>query len=87
MSPLENLSNPKKLLFLVNATDKTQRKAWYYILVQPDLLSLFKRKMATKSINLSDYGTIIESGYGETPPADIIKMIEDKFVQSAEEAS
>lgn len=78
-----NFMSTERLLYLVNATDNTGQKAWYYVLVFPEMLGLFKRKLATKNLTLTEFGAIIESGYGESVPENIRKRVEARFKRSA----
>lgn len=59
----------KKLFYLVHGQDNSRRKAWYYIMVRPELLAVFRLKLATKNLVITDYGTVLASGYGDQPPA------------------
>lgn len=79
---MRNYSNdPEKLFYLVTAQDATQRTAWYYIMVRPEALATFRLKLATKNLVLTDYGTVIESGYGDQPPP--AKIVFEKYIQKA----
>lgn len=67
-------------IFLVSGgKDKFERDAWYYVKVEPFKISLFQRDISKGKINLSEYGEILESGFGKTPPDDIKKKMKDEY--------
>ncbi len=66
-----------KRMFLVWGTDRG-KKAWHYILLvdDPDTIRIFKEKTqgelrGTQEVNLTDYGEILKSGFGEEPPQEV----------------
>jgi len=61
------------------------RKTWYFVLIERANLRNFLRDMKNDSTNLELYGKIIESGYGETPPEDIVKSIKKKYLCEIDE--
>lgn len=66
-------------IFLVKGKDTTNRQAWYYVLVDKSKKSMFESIQGTQSLNLNDYGKIIFSGYGDEPPEDMKKKMEDEY--------
>jgi hypothetical protein len=58
-------------IYLVRG-DNQDKKAWYYLEVDPVKMPLFKRDINKSSIDLSLYGTILECGWGKNPPQDLI---------------
>ncbi len=64
---------------MVSASDRTDtylvrgeehgKKAWYYVKVERGRLPSFKKAMKAGEYNLTDYGEILSSGWGENPPA------------------
>lgn len=66
-------------IFLVKGKDTTNRAAWYYVLVEKTKKDMFENIEGSQSLNLTDYGNILFSGYGEEPPADIKKRMEDEY--------
>ncbi len=65
-----------KRMFLVRGTDKG-RKAWHYVLLvdDPETIRIFKEKTqgeqrGTQTADVTDYGVILKSGFGEEPPQE-----------------
>ena len=50
--------------------------AWRYVLVDEEKLDDFKAKLATGTIDVADYGRVLESGWGKDPPEDIQRKID-----------
>ena len=69
-----------KRLYLVRGKDRG-RRAWHYILLKDDIdiQSNFKAELGTGRIELTNFGKILESGWGENPPNDIIDKINEEF--------
>ena len=66
-------SREAKRIFIVNG-----RKAWYYVLLvdDPETIRIFKEKTqgeleGTLSIDVTDYGVVLKSGFGEEPPQEV----------------
>jgi hypothetical protein len=55
------------LVYLVKGIDD-KRKAWYYVMVERNKKSEFKIALGNEIIHLENYGTILHSAYGESPP-------------------
>lgn len=72
-------------IFLIRGKDTTGRRAWYYLLVEKTKKRLFESDVKRPQMQLTDYGTIVYSGYGENPPDDIkTKMFDDYGFKEAE---
>ena len=72
-------------MFLVSGgKDKYGREAWYFISVEPFKASIFQKEIKKGKINLLDYGTILESGFGKTPPEEAKRRIKEKYNFTAE---
>jgi hypothetical protein len=53
---------------------------WAYIAVTPSLYRSFHALSAAKqSLVLNDYGTVLEAGFGDAPPAEIMQAMKDDF--------
>ncbi|MGN7661684.1 MAG: hypothetical protein ACTJLK_03620 [Anaplasma sp.] len=65
-------------LFLVRGKDKG-RPAWHYVLVDKGKREMFLAKSKSGSMDVALYGSILYSGWGENPPEDIVKKIEEEF--------
>jgi tetratricopeptide (TPR) repeat protein len=70
--------NPGLLVFLIRGKD-SGRAAWHYILVAQDKLSLFKQKLGTGNIDVSEYCKILYSGWGENPPPEIVETVKNQY--------
>jgi tetratricopeptide (TPR) repeat protein len=74
--------NPKKEYFdviLVKRKD-TEKPVWHYILIQnEEKYQELKRQKAGTVIDVSEYGEIIISGFGQKPSKIIKKEIESKY--------
>ena len=66
-------------IYLVQGKDITGRHAWYYVSVEFANRSRFEKLAAVRRINLTDFGTILACAYGETPPPDVKKRMEEKY--------
>ena len=66
-------------IFLVKGKDTTNRQAWYYVTVDKSKKDTFESLQGAQSLNLNDYGKILYSGYGDEPPEDIKKTMEDEY--------
>jgi hypothetical protein len=68
------------LVYLVRLKEEpSELDAWYYLQVKSKTLeSIFLKKIKT-GINLTDYGTILYSGWGDEPPEDIKQKIKEQF--------
>ena len=66
-------------VYLIRGKDTTNRRAWYYLLVEKTKKRLFENDVKSSQMQLTDYGTIVYSGYGENPPEDIRQKMEDEY--------
>ena len=66
------------LVYQVHGKDKG-RLAWYYMLVDEEKENAFKEQLSASSIDLTTFGKIIESGYGEYPPDDVKNALKTFF--------
>ena len=71
-------SSRNELIWLVKAEDGGN-PCWYYLQLEKTKLILFKARGRTDSLKLTDYGTILYSGWGDAPPEDIKQKIKDDF--------
>ncbi len=55
------------------------RATWHYIKVEKNKLPLFKKALEKDSIELADFGEILFSGWGESPPDNITKQVKKMF--------
>lgn len=66
------------LVYLVRGKD-AGRQAWYYVLVDRPKLSGFLARMKGGSLNLTQYGEVLYSGWGSTPPQSVVDKIKDDY--------
>jgi hypothetical protein len=68
----------KGKIFLIRGKDNG-RPAWHYILVPPENVKILKKQKAGSNIDVTDYGKIVRSGWGENPSDKIVKEIEAEY--------
>jgi len=68
-------SNRPELIFLVRGKDVSGQRAWYYVLVDRNKRDVFSARNGAASVNLTDYGRILYSGFGENPPRETKEII------------
>lgn len=73
------ISDQGHLVHRVRGTDHTGRTAYYFVLVQPHKEDAFLRALKTNRVNLTDYGQVIASCYGEEPTAEIKTMLREEY--------
>lgn len=66
-------------IYLVRGHDITSRAAWYYVMVEKTKKRIFEIEAKRGQINLTDYGNILYSGYGENPPEDMKQKMKDEY--------
>ena len=62
----------------VLAKDGTGREAFYYIMVDNHKMTAFEKALSSGSLELTDYGKIITSGYGK-PSTKIKQKMFDEY--------
>ena len=65
-------------IFLIRGKDNN-RPAWHYILVPPEHIKQLRQQRAGSNIDVTDYGKIVRSGWGENPSDQIVKEIEEEY--------
>lgn len=69
----------KPVLYELNGTVKG-RKAWYILKVIPEKHAELKRKLAAaSSMELTEYGEILHSGWGDAPDEALRQRIKDEY--------
>lgn len=61
----------QNIYLVTGGRDHTGRAAWYYIRVDDHQRARFERVVRSGALTLTEYGTILESGYGDTPPESV----------------
>jgi hypothetical protein len=71
------LKNSEGSIYLIQGIDKaSSRKAYYYVLVKPAMEENIQRMALLDTMDISRFGTVIESGFGYAPP----KKVEDGII-------
>ena len=65
--------------FYIQAIAADKRPAWYFLFVPSVRLAAFENRDRESGYKLSDYGEIVESGYGETAPQNVIARINREY--------
>lgn len=80
MSFVDQVRNSKgELVYLVRGKDQG-RPAWHYVHVRDkQTLPLFLKQVDTGTVDVSQFGEVLYSGWGQDPPEDIVKKIEEKY--------
>jgi hypothetical protein len=63
-----------KLLYLVTGQENG-KPVWYYLQVEKTKLALFKQALKAERISLEQYGRILCSGWGSTPPSMTVEEL------------
>jgi hypothetical protein len=71
-------SSQADLIYLVKGIDNG-RNAWYYVMVERLKLSLFQKALNDDIIHLENYGVILNSAYGDEPPAEVTDELKKKY--------
>lgn len=66
------------LLWVVRGKD-AGRPAWHYVMVSRSKVALFRRAIKTGSLDVSDYGVILESGWGVDPPEETVTRMRERY--------
>ncbi len=72
--------NKAGIITLYRGITAAQKDFWAILEVQPDkYVELKKTQHSNESINLFDYGEVLDRGYGDHPPAEIFEEIRKKY--------
>ncbi len=66
------------LIYIVRGKDEG-RPAWHLVKVDRSKLVSFKQALSTRSLDVSEYGEILHSGWGEDPPKEIMRELAEKY--------
>lgn len=73
-------SNDPFVIHRFKAEDQTGKKAQYFVLMdkakEPEFLKAAKKG---GDIDLKQFGRVIASFYGDKPPADVTKLLSEKY--------
>ena len=65
-------------VYLVRGKDRG-REAWHYVLIEPKKVNMFKDKVTSGTIDVADYGQVLDSGWGKDPPEKVKSAIDAFF--------
>jgi hypothetical protein len=74
----EALRDEGSLIYLVRGKDEG-RAAWHFVKVDRAKLASFKQALSTGSLDASEYGEILHSGWGEDPPEEARRELAEKY--------
>lgn len=66
-------------IFLVRGIDTTGDNAWYYVMIDRGKRDAFRNQNGVDLLNITDYGTILHSGFGDHPPEAIRMRMEEEY--------
>ncbi len=72
------LKKEARQIYLYQVKDSEDRDCYFYIFVKKSKLEEVKKITPDKVINLSEYGNIIESGFGK-PSEEIRKKMKEEY--------
>ncbi len=52
---------------------------WAYMAIKPSMAQSFKEARDKGIFDIEEYGTIIESGEGESPPVEVMHRMEQQY--------
>src|ERR1700759_2968649 len=67
------------IVVLCRGKDKYGRDFWAYMCIKPSMAESFKKARDGGSLNLIDYGTILEAGEGTEVPADVKDLMRRNY--------
>ena len=67
------------LIILCRGKDGLGKAIWAYLCIKPSMASAFKEARERGGFDIAEYGTVIESGEGEEPPANIMLRMERDY--------
>ncbi len=71
-------SSKGDLVYLVRGKD-AGKPAWHYVLIDKIKLPIFQQALKTGNIDVSEYGKVLESGWGENPPKEVTDAIKKQY--------
>lgn len=80
------IASRSNLIYLITAKDYTQRPAYYYLLVDKEKQEALDEVLKSGSLELTDFGRIIASGYGTEPSEEIKRKLKEVYNFDSEPA-
>ncbi len=69
--------DPRDRLYFVRGKDRG-RPAWHYVMGEKPLLGLFLKRSKGGMLDVADFGTVLKSGWGVSPPESVVKEMTKK---------
>ncbi len=66
-------------IYLIRGNDSTGRPAWYYLRAHRGKKVAFETASKRGNVQLTEYGTILLSGYSKTPPPDVVARMSTEY--------
>ena len=66
-------------IFLVRGKDTTGEDAWYYVQVERGKREAFLRQGGVALLDITQFGAVIQCGYGEKPPQHIRDLMKEEY--------
>jgi hypothetical protein len=63
------------VLLARNLYDASGKLAWYFVRVATSKLSAFERQLAQGKVDMTMFGEVLSSGYGDSPPAHVTERM------------
>ncbi|GEM_PF-1989303 len=54
-------------------------ECWFYLQLSPEQFADYEKNLRVGSMNIRDYGEILESGWGEYPPEDMVIYMQQTY--------
>ncbi|MDX2074543.1 MAG: hypothetical protein SFX19_09320 [Alphaproteobacteria bacterium] len=69
-----DIANQKKYLYKVLGKDSVSgRDAWWVLRIKPEKLVIFSAIIDKGHLDMTKYGTVLESGFGTSIPPEVLK--------------
>ena len=60
-------------------TKEKGQNCWCYLQVDPLKFSAYKQALRQKTMNICDYGEILQGDWGEFPPSEVIAYMQETY--------
>lgn len=77
---LTEVDDDYAVMELISAAKQDGSRVWAYVTIKPSLYMDYSRKILNgESLSIMDYGEIIQTGEGESPPDVVRADMEERF--------
>ena len=52
---------------------------WFYLRLAPEKLQAYEQALQQGDMDIRDYGSILDSDWGDYPPADVVRFMKDEY--------